>query len=73
MSCEYCAAETALYQTTHTTKLYISTFGKHRTILVETDACPPYANCSSCGNITRAAFIVNYCPHCGEKLTRSTT
>lgn len=66
--CEYCRGEKALYQHTHTTNLYIDTFGKARTIVVECNPCPPYANCCHKGTPDRSAYIIKFCPECGRKL-----
>lgn len=66
--CEYCRGEEALYQHTNTTKLYINTFGRARTLVTECDYCPPYANCSAKNVPARSAFVVKYCPECGRRL-----
>lgn len=66
--CEYCSGEHSEYQHTHTTKLYINTLGKARTLVTECNPCPPYANCCAKDHHARSAFIINYCPNCGRKL-----
>ena len=68
MACEYCSGVRTLYQQTTTTKLYINKFRAARTIEVECDPCPPYADCCLKNNPARSSFIINYCPNCGEKL-----
>lgn len=73
MGCEYCAGGKKLYQHTNTTNLWIDKFGKSRTLLVECDPCPPYANCCMKNNPTRSAFIINYCPNCGADMREDTT
>ena len=66
--CEYCSGDRVEYQRTASTKLYISTLGKARTLAVECNRCPPYAQCSMNGVPVRSAFPINYCPNCGRKL-----
>lgn len=66
--CEYCSGQTAEYQHTCNTKLYINTFGKARMIETECNPCPPFARCCMRGIPARSAFIINYCPNCGRKL-----
>ena len=39
--CEYCNGERTPYQHTHSTKLFIDTFGSTRTLLPECSGCPP--------------------------------
>ena len=68
MACEYCANGKTLYQHTYTMKLFINRFGKARTIEVECDPCPPYADCGMKNIPARSAFIINYCPNCGADL-----
>ena len=66
--CEYCREEKVLYQYTNTTKLYMSTFWKARTLEVECMPCPPYSDCSRNGFPALSAFRIKYCPECGRKL-----
>jgi hypothetical protein len=66
--CEYCNGEKTLYQHTTTTKLYMNTFGKARTLVTECIPCPPYAECCLKGNSCNSAFLINFCPECGRKL-----
>ena len=68
MGCEYCKNGKTLYQHTNHTKMYINRFGKARTIEIECNPCPPYANCSMKGNPARSAFIINFCPNCGADM-----
>lgn len=67
--CEYCSGEYAEYQHTTNTKLYINTFGYARTIETECMPCPPYSSCCMRGIPARSAFLINYCPNCGRKLS----
>lgn len=66
--CEYCRGKEALYQHTNTTRLYINTYGQARTLVVECDPCPPYADCALKNNPARSVFIIKHCPECGRKL-----
>lgn len=66
--CEYCRGEKALYQHTKTTKLYINTLGEARTLEVECEYCPPYADCALKNVPARSVFVVKYCPECGRRL-----
>lgn len=70
MACEYCSGEKVLYQYTHYMKLYISSFGKARTIEIECDLCPPHAECCMKSIPARSTFVINYCPNCGDCLDR---
>jgi len=67
--CEYCSGTFAEYQHTRNTKLYINTFGSARTIETECMPCPPYSTCCLRGVPARSAFIINYCPNCGRRLS----
>lgn len=67
-ACPYCGTDSALYQQTYSTKLYIGRLGGFRILEIETHACPPYADCSIREFPTRSAFIINFCPHCGRDL-----
>lgn len=69
--CEYCAGTSKLYQHTIHTNLYINTFGKARTLVVECYPCPPYADCSHKGTPARSAFLIKFCPECGRRLEES--
>lgn len=66
--CEFCNGKESLYQYTNSTKLFINTFGKARTLVTECRSCPPYADCSMKNVPARSAFIINFCPHCGRPL-----
>lgn len=68
--CEYCAGEEKLYQYTCNTKLFINTFSLACTIVTECNPCPPYSKCSMRGIPARSAFLINYCPNCGRKLSK---
>lgn len=67
--CKVCNGKTTLYQHTNTTKLFMNTFGKARTLVTECNACPPYADCCMKGISMNSAFIISYCPECGRPLT----
>lgn len=67
--CKYCKGERALYQHTHSTKLFIDTFGSERTLVTECNACPPYANCCRKEISVNSAFPINFCPNCGRPMT----
>lgn len=67
--CEYCKGERAPYQHTHSTKLFIDTFGSARTLVTECNACPPYANCCAKDISVNSAFKIKFCPECGRPLT----
>ena len=66
--CEYCNGKINLYQHTHTTKLFMNTFGEAATLVTESMACPPYADCGRNGNSANSAFKINFCPNCGAKM-----
>lgn len=68
--CKHCNGTESEYQHTYSTKISINTFGKARTILIECNPCPPYANCGMKGIPARSAFIINFCPECGRDLRR---
>lgn len=68
-SCVICGGEKKLYQNTHTTKLFMDTFGESTTLVTECMACPPYADCCRKGISTNSAFIIKFCPECGRPLT----
>lgn len=68
MACEYCSGGKKLYQHTYTTKLWINRIGKARTIETECNPCPQFAQCCVCGVPARSAFLIKFCPECGEKL-----
>ena len=68
-SCVICGGEKKLYQNTHTTKLFMNTFGEATTLVTECMACPPYADCCMKGISTNSAFIIKFCPECGRPLT----
>ena len=67
--CEYCKGERAPYQHTHSTKLFIDTFGSARTLVTECNGCPPYANCCKKDISVNSAFPIKFCPNCGRPLT----
>lgn len=67
--CEYCKGERMPYQHTHSTKLFIDTFGSARTLVTECNACPPYANCCAKDISVNSAFKIKFCPECGRPLT----
>lgn len=68
--CFYCSGnDETLYQTTNHTALSIDTFGKYRVLVTRVNACPPFAECCMKGNPVTSAFIINYCPNCGRKLS----
>lgn len=67
--CEYCKGERAPYQHTHSTKLFIDTFGSARTLVTECNGCPPYANCCMKDISVNSAFPIKFCPNCGRPLT----
>lgn len=69
--CEFCNGGKTLYQHTVTTKLYMNTFGKARTLVTECTPCPPYAKCCLKGDSCNSAFLINYCPECGRPLKGS--
>ena len=69
--CKYCEGKLKLYQETNSMKLYINTLGKAKALLVDSDNCPPKAMCAMKGISNRGAFIINYCPNCGRKLSES--
>lgn len=71
INCEFCLKFRTLYQYTSDTKLYIGTdpFG-NRTLEVESNKCPPYAECSMKDVDITSSFIINFCPECGRKLKR---
>ena len=67
--CEYCnGSGRVLYQETHSVKLYLNSFGDARTIEVEANRCPPFADCAMANVPARSAFIINFCPHCGADM-----
>lgn len=66
--CEYCEGTSKLYQHTTHTNLFLNTFGKARTLVVECYPCPPYADCSHKGTPARSAFLIKFCPECGRRL-----
>lgn len=66
--CEYCNGKINLYQHTHTTKLFMNTFGEAATLVTECMACPPYADCCMNGISANSAFKINFCPNCGAKM-----
>ena len=66
--CEYCSGQRKLYQRSRNTRLFISTFGLKRTLETEANNCPPFARCSSRGELIRSAFPIKYCPECGRRL-----
>lgn len=68
MMCKFCEESEIEYQHTHHTKLYIGTFGKRKTLLVEATRCPPFARCSSKDLPIRSAYFINFCPECGRDL-----
>lgn len=68
--CKYCSGKKTEYQYTTHTKLFIGTFGENRTLLVETNACPPYSQCCMKDIPANSAFIINFCPNCGRDLRR---
>lgn len=67
--CRICGEERALYQSTRNTKLYVATFGKRKMLETESNACPPYSNCSRKNIPVCAGFEIEYCPKCGRPLT----
>lgn len=67
--CKYCSGKHALYQQTYHTKVYISKFGRRRTLEIVTDKCPPFARCSARGMPACSTFAINFCPECGRNLT----
>ena len=67
--CEYCNGKTNLYQHTHTTKLFMNTFGEAAILITKCMACPPYADCCMNGISVNSAFKINFCPNCGRPLT----
>lgn len=66
--CPYCEKDAAIYQETHHTNLYIEKFGPLHILKTEVNACPPFVECSRRGEEICAAFIINFCPHCGRDL-----
>lgn len=67
--CEYCnGSGRVLYQETHSVKLYLNSFGDARTIEVEANRCPPFADCAMVNVPARSAFIINFCPNCGADM-----
>ena len=71
--CEYCDGKRNEYQHTIDTKLSIITFEKARVLETECNRCPPYANCCMKNIPSRSFFLINFCPHCGRKLTSAPT
>lgn len=67
--CEYCGGRKTLYQQTNNTKLFMNTFGKATTLVIECNACPPYADCCMKGISSNSEFKINFCPNCGRPLT----
>lgn len=69
--CEYCNGSGRVpYQETHSVKLCLNSFGDARTIEVEANRCPPFADCPMVNVPARSAFIINFCPNCGADLRR---
>ena len=69
--CEYCGgSQRVLYQETHIAKLFLNTFGNARTIEVEANRCPPFADCPVVNVPARSAFIINFCPNCGADMRK---
>ena len=67
--CEYCDKQRAKYQESRFGDLYLSTFGKKRTLEMEIKMlCPEYADCSNKGLKRTAVFEINYCPNCGARM-----
>lgn len=67
--CQYCDGKFAEYQRTHCVTLSMGTFGKHRTLEVSACKCPPFVDCYAKDCPANSAFIINYCPNCGRKLS----
>ena len=73
MACEFCidSNEKVLYQSTIHTKLYIHKFGLQHTIeTVCSGYCPPSVECGLQYIDHNSAFIINFCPNCGEDLRK---
>lgn len=68
MACEYCKGGRQLYQSTSVANVYLNHLGLQRTLEVECSCCPPYANCCMKDIPVRLAFLIHYCPHCGENV-----
>lgn len=71
--CEYCSGDNAEYQSTSYVKLSINTVLGEKVLVVESNPCPPYTNCSMKGVVARSAFRINYCPNCGKKVNYEDT
>lgn len=67
--CQYCDGEFAEYQRTHCMTLSMGSIGKHRTLEVSACKCPPFVDCYAKDSPANSAFIINYCPNCGRKLS----
>ena len=70
--CEYCSGDSVEYQHTSHAKLYMSNFFDEKILEVESNLCPPYAECCMKGVPVRSVFKINYCPNCGAKLYEDT-
>ncbi len=66
--CEYCRGAESIYQHTNTTKISIKGQLGKKALIVESNPCPPYADCCMKDVPDRSAFIIRFCPECGRRL-----
>ena len=71
--CRFCDGEKELYYENRYGDMYLSHFGKRKTLEVVPKGCPPFVKgCSHKGNIDIGAvhivFPINFCPECGKDL-----
>lgn len=66
--CQYCGGKRVEIGHSHSTALFMDTFGKKQTLETECDPCPDYSQCCMKHIPARTAFLIHFCPMCGRKL-----